>query len=103
VQMVKIEVRNLLMFYRLAGKFREFVEFDQAKPTLRDLVVKLEELHGKQITDALIDPNKGDIRYVPDLKSGKKAVRILVNGRMAWWLKGLNTELKNGDVVQLFG
>jgi len=101
--MVKIEVRNLLMFYRLSGKFREIIELDQAKPTLRDLVAKLEELHGKQFSDALIDPETGDIRYMPDLKRGKKAVRILVNGRMAWWLKGLNTELKSGDVVQLFG
>jgi len=101
--MVKVEVRNLLMFYRLSGKFREFVELDKNKPKLRDLVTKLEELHGKQISDALIDPETKDIRYVPDVKKGKKAVRILVNGRMAWWLKGLDTELKTGDVVQLFG
>lgn len=101
--MVKIEVRNLLMFYRLTGKFREMIELEQAKPTLRDLITKLEQLHGKQIINILIDPETSDIRYIPDLKRGKKAVRILVNGRMAWWLNGLNTELKDGDVVQLFG
>lgn len=67
----------------VGGYIREFVELDQAKPSLRDLVAKLEEVHGKQITDALIDPSTGDIRYVPDSKSGKKVVRIRVNGRMA--------------------
>lgn len=101
--MVKIEVRNLLMFYRLAGKFRETVELGKSKPTLREVVAELERLHGKQLIDALIDPKTGDIRYTPDLKGGKKAVRILVNGTMAWWLKGLDTELKDGDIVQLFG
>lgn len=101
--MVKIEVRNLLMFYRLTGKFREMIELEQVKPTLEDLVVKLEQLHGKRITDALIDPETEDVRYRPDPKRGRKAVRILVNGRMAWWMKGLDTELKDGDVVQLFG
>lgn len=101
--MVKIEVRYLLMFYRLTGKFKEIIELEEAKPTLRDLVSMVRRLYGKQITEALIDPNTGDIRYNPDLKGGKKAVRILVNGRMVWWLKGLDTELKDGDVVQLFG
>ena len=101
--MVKVEVRNLLMFYRLTGKFRETIELEQAKPTLRDLVTELEQLHGKRITDALIDPETGDVRYRPDLEGGRKAVRILVNGRMAWWMKGLDTELKDGDIVQLFG
>lgn len=91
------------MFYRLTGKFRQTIELEQAKPTLKDLVAKLEQLHGKQITDTLINPETGDVRYRPDPEGGMKAVRILVNGRMVWWMKGLDTELIDEDVVQLFG
>ncbi|MCD6569794.1 MAG: MoaD/ThiS family protein [Deltaproteobacteria bacterium] len=100
---MKVEVRYLLMFHRLTGKTKEIIELEQSNPTVRDLISKLGQIYGQQIVDALIDPKTGDVRYTPDLKENKKAVRILVNGRMTWWLNGLDTKLKEGDVVQLFG
>ncbi|KUO42076.1 MAG: hypothetical protein APU95_03655 [Hadesarchaea archaeon YNP_N21] len=101
--MVKIEARYLLMFYRYTNKWKEMIELGKERPTVRDFIEELRKRYGQKIIDALIDPKTGDVRYEPDLAEGKKAVRILLNGRMIWWLKGLDTELKDGDVIQLFG
>lgn len=101
--MVKIEARYLLMFYRYTNKRKETIEFSNEKPTVRDFIEELKKRYGQKIINALIDPKTGDVRYAPNIKEGKKAVRILLNGRMIWWLEGLDTELKDGHTIQLFG
>jgi len=101
--MVKIEARYLLMFTRYTNKMNEVIEIKKENPTVKDFVVELKNRYGQKIIDALIDPKTDDVRYEPDVNGGKKAVRILLNGNMIWWMKGLDTELKDGDVIQLFG
>src|SRR4030067_1195930 len=87
---VKINIRLLGVFRGLSGK--DLHALNLKKPTVRSVVLKLVEslsVEGKRL---LVDPELNDPR--PN-------ALILVNGKEINVLKGLETELKDGDEVAL--
>jgi len=87
---VKVNVRPLGVFRGLSGKGQ--ISLNLKKPTVRGVVLKLVEslsVEGKRL---LVDPELNDPR--PN-------ALILVNGKEINVLKGLETELKDGDEVTL--
>jgi molybdopterin synthase sulfur carrier subunit len=87
---VKVNVRLLGVFRGLSGKRQ--ISLNLKKPTVRGVVLKLVEslsVEGKRL---LVDSELNDPR--PN-------ALILVNGKEINVLKGLETELKDGDEVTL--
>jgi len=81
---VKVEVRFIQEFIKLAGTHRMIVELPEGA-TVRDLLEKLPP----QIREQVLDEN-GNIKWPAE---------IAVNGRRIEFLDGLDTKLKDGDWV----
>ena len=64
-----------------------------APPTLRDLGLRLGELYGERFRNEF---------FTPDGSGFSERIIVLVNGRRAEFLEGLNTPLKESDVVLVF-
>lgn len=69
----------------------EIVDMD-AGSTLRDLLEKLVDSHGKWLKDEVLDD---------DTKQIRDGALVVVNGISVARLEGLNTQLKEGDNVAL--
>ena len=87
---VKVNVRLLGVFRGLSGKSQ--ISLNLKKPTVRSVVLKLAESLSVEAKRLLVDPELNDPR--PN-------ALILVNGKEINVLKGLETELKDGDEVTL--
>ena len=87
---VKVNVRLLGVFRGLSGKSQNSLNLK--KPTVRSVVLKLAESLSIEAKRLLVDPELNDPR--PN-------ALILVNGKEINVLKGLETELKDGDEVTL--
>ena len=87
---VKVNVRLLGVFRGLSGKSQNSLNLK--KPTVRSVVLKLAESLSVEAKRLLVDPELNDPR--PN-------ALILVNGKEINVLKGLETELKDGDEVTL--
>ena len=87
---VKVNVRLLGVFRGLSAKSQ--LSLNLKKPTVRSLVQKLSESFSVEAKHLLVDPELNDPR--PN-------TLILVNGKEINVLKGLETELENGDEVTL--
>jgi molybdopterin synthase sulfur carrier subunit len=87
---VKVNVRLLGVFRGLSSKSQNSLNLK--KPTVRSVVLKLAESLSVEAKRLLVDPELNDPR--PN-------ALILVNGKEINVLKGLETELKDGDEVTL--
>ena len=87
---VKVNVRLLGVFRGLSGKGQ--ISLNLKKPTVRGVVLKLVESLSVEAKRLLVDPELNDPR--PN-------ALILVNGKEINVLKGLETELEDGDEVTL--
>jgi MoaD family protein len=75
------------------GKREETVEFSKEEKVNVELVLmRLVKIHGKGIKDYLYDPKNGEVRSF---------LQFLVNGRNVSSSDGLNTRLKDGDVLAI--
>jgi len=86
----KVNVRLLGVFRGSSGKSRIILRLEQ--PTVRKVIHKLCDSLSKEAKRLLIDPELNDPR--PN-------ALILVNGKEISVLKGLETEIKEGDEVTL--
>ena len=87
---IEVNIRLLGVFRGLTGKSQ--ISLNLKKPTVKSVVQKLSEPLSAEAKRLLIDPELNDIR--PN-------ALILVNGKEINVLKGLETELRDGDEVTL--
>lgn len=87
---IKVNIRLLGVFRGFAGKNRITLKLEQ--PTVRKVIQKLADSLPVEAKRLLVDPELNDPR--------PNAI-ILVNGKEIGVLKGLETEIKEGDKVTL--
>ena len=90
---MEVKVRFFTNLREIVNKKEEIVTFTSSRKVTVDSVLKaLSQKHGKPFMD-----------YVYDDKTGqpKGFLQFLVNGNSASTLKGLETELKDGDVLAI--
>jgi len=85
---LKITVKYYAMLSNLMG-IRED-SLDVREPTVKGVIEDMTRKHGQKFLEYLIDSKTGDLRY---------GLMILVNNKSIHYLNGLNTRLKEGDVV----
>lgn len=66
---------------------------EEYKPTVKELLHSLSNKYGEKFRNEALTPDGNDL--------GERII-ILVNGRHVAHLNGINTELKEGDEVQVF-
>lgn len=86
----KVNVRLLGVFREFSGKSRVTLKLEQ--PTVRKVIEKMADSLSVEAKRLLVDPELNDPR--PN-------TLILVNGKEIGVLKGLETEIKEGDEVTL--
>jgi len=86
---VKVKFFTLLKLYLGIGEYE--LELDKDSITLNQLLDILEEKIGKKFTFKLREGGKL-----------KKGVIILVNGKNVFHLNGIDTIIKDGDVISMF-
>jgi len=84
-----VKVKFFAKFREIAGKKEMEFEARDVRSLLREISRRDEEL-GK----AILEDRDG--------VKPRKVVRIFVNGREIKWLRGLNTQLQENDVVSIF-
>ena len=87
---IKVNVRLLGVFRGFSGKSQITLKLEQ--PTVRKVIKKLTDSLSVEAKRLLVDPKLNDPR--------PNAI-ILVNGKEIGVLKGLDTEIKEGDEVIL--
>ncbi|MGB9672216.1 MAG: ubiquitin-like small modifier protein 1 [Candidatus Norongarragalinales archaeon] len=89
---MRVSVRFFTSLRELIGKREETLEFSDDERVTVDVVLKrLAERYGK-----------GFVEYVYDADGEVKGfLQFLVNGRSASTLRGLETELSDGDVLAI--
>jgi len=112
--MVHITVKYLFSFRELVGKYVESIQVEN--PTVRRVLEKLFTIYGDEFKQRIVDLNTGEVRFIStqprDIfsspkpghirKDSLKAIRIIVNGRLVYNIGGIDTKLKEGDVVTIF-
>ena len=88
---IKLKVRLLGVFRGLSKRGQLYMEFEKPVPVGKT-VQRLVELFSPEFKQVLIDPELGDPR--------PNAI-ILVNGKEIGVLKGLETEVRDGDEIVL--
>jgi molybdopterin synthase sulfur carrier subunit len=90
---VNIKVRFFTNLREIVGKREETLIFAGDKTVTVDLVLKtLTEKYGKRFSDYV---------YIGGTGQPKGFLQFLINGNSATTLKGLQTELKDGDVLAI--
>jgi molybdopterin synthase sulfur carrier subunit len=90
---VKVSVRFFTNLRELTGKREETLEFSGGeKVTVEKILRLLSDEHGKRFVDYVYDPKTCEVRGF---------LQFLINGKSASALNGLQTELKNGDVLAI--
>ncbi len=84
-----VKVKFFAKFREIAGRKEMEFEARDVRSLLREISRRDEEL-GK----AILEDRDG--------VKPRKVVRIFVNGREIKWLRGLNTQLQENDVVSIF-
>jgi len=90
---MQVSVRLFTTLREIVGKKEELVKLAGDKDaTIEKLLKLLSKRYGKSFAE-----------YVYDVKTGevKSLLQFLVNGRSASTLEGMNTKLKNGDVLAI--
>jgi len=88
---LKITVKFFTTLREITGKKEDEIQPSRVI-TLKELLTQLSKKYGKQFVDYLYD-EKGKVRT---------HIQILINGRGINALQGLETKLKEGDVIAIF-
>ncbi len=90
---LKVSVRFFTTLREVTGKREEALEFSEREVvTVEKVLERLAERYGKEFTEYIYDGKKGEI---------KGFLQFLINGRSASTIKGLKTELADGDVLAI--
>jgi molybdopterin synthase sulfur carrier subunit len=90
---MRVSVRFFTTLREIVGKREETLEFSEGETVTVDAVLRrLAEIYGKGFVDYVYDGKTGDI---------KGFLQLLVNGRSASTLNGLETQLVDGDVLAI--
>ena len=88
---MKVKVKVFAMFRELLGTSILTVEMKDGS-TVNDLINWISDNINSKFKNEILDRNRNI----------KKYVKVLVNGRNIDFLEGLNTKLKDGDVISFF-
>lgn len=90
---MRVSVRFFTSLREIVGKREETLEFSAGERVTVGVVLRrLVECYGKGFSDYVYDWKTGEV---------KGFLQFLVNGRSASTLNGLETELKDGDVLAI--
>jgi molybdopterin synthase sulfur carrier subunit len=90
---LKVSVRFFTSLRELTGTKEETFEFSNYTKVTVDKVLKtLSQRHGKGFADYVYDAKTHEV---------KGFLQFLINGQSAATIKGLQTELKDGDVLAI--
>ncbi|MEM2994459.1 MAG: ubiquitin-like small modifier protein 1 [Candidatus Bathyarchaeia archaeon] len=90
---MKVSVRFFTTLKEFVGKKEETLEFsDEEVVTVNAVLKRLSERYGKGFDEYVFNGETGE---------AKGFLQFLINGRSASTLDGLNTKLKNGDVLAI--
>ena len=90
---MKISVRFFTSLREIVKKKEETIEFSDGEDVTVDKVLKkLSERYGKHFTDYVYSADSGEI---------KGFLQFLINGKNASSLNGLQTKIKDGDVLAI--
>jgi MoaD family protein len=90
---LQVSVRFFTSLREIVGKKEEKLDFSEARNVTVDIILRrLGEKYGKPF-----------VNYVYEKKGGEPRgfLQFLVNGKSAATLKGLQTELQDGDVLAI--
>ena len=90
---MQVSIRFFTSLRELIGKKKEKLEFIEGEQVTVEMVLKkLKTLHGHPFVEYVYDQKTGEI---------KGFLQLLVNGKSASTLNGLQTELATGDVLAI--
>ena len=90
---MKVSVRFFTSLRELVGKKKETLEFsDDEKVTVDKILTTLSSQHGDGFVDYVYDAKTREVRGV---------LQFLINGKSTSSLNGLQTELRDGDVLAI--
>jgi len=90
---LQVQVRLFTVLREIAGKKEEILEFPENREVTINAVLKaLATQHGKAFTDYVYNPQTSEVRGF---------LQFFINGNSASAMKGLDTELKDGDVLAI--
>ncbi len=89
---MKIKVKFFTLFRLEFGLSELDIEISDKKISIKDLLKIIDKSTGKDISKKLFT----------DEEKVKTSAIILVNGKNIFHLNGLNTEIKDGDIISLF-
>ena len=90
---MQVSVRFFTSLREIANKKEEVLKFPEGEKVTVDTVLKkLAQRYGKRFAEYVYDGKTGEVRGF---------LQFLINGRSVTALNGLQTELKDGDVLAI--
>ena len=90
---LRVSVRFFTSLREITGKKEEILQFsDSEKVTVDKILRTLSSQYGKGFVDYVYDAKTHEV---------KGFLQFLINGKSASTIKGLQTELKDGDVLAI--
>jgi molybdopterin synthase sulfur carrier subunit len=90
---LRVSVRFFTSLREIVNKLEETLEFPDGEKVTADTVLKfLAQRYGKRFTEYVYDGDTGQVRGF---------LQFLVNGKSASTMNGLQTELRDGDVLAI--
>ena len=90
---MQVSVRFFTSLREIANKKEETLKFSEGEKVTVDTVLKtLAQRYGKRFAEYVYDGKTGEVRGF---------LQFLINGRSVTALNGLQTELKDGDVLAI--
>jgi molybdopterin synthase sulfur carrier subunit len=90
---LQVSVRFFTSLREIVDKKEEILEFPEGEKVTVDMVLKtLRQRYGKRFAEYIYDRETGEV---------KGFLQFLVNGKSASTLNGLQTELKDGDILAI--
>lgn len=90
---MQVSVRFFTSLREIANKKEETLKFPEGEKVTVDTVLKkLAQRYGKRFAEYVYDGKTGEVRGF---------LQFLINGRSVTALNGLQTELKDGDVLAI--
>jgi molybdopterin synthase sulfur carrier subunit len=90
---LQVSVRFFTSLREIANKKEETLKFPEGEKVTVDTVLKkLAQRYGKRFAEYVYDGKTGEVRGF---------LQFLINGRSVTALNGLQTELKDGDVLAI--
>jgi MoaD family protein len=90
---LQVSVRFFTSLREIVGKKEETIKFpEDAKVTVEVVLETLRRRYGKRFAEYVYDCETGDV---------KGFLQFLINGKSASTMKGLETELVDGDVLAI--